>query len=117
MPTEAGRPFQETSDVQLPLLGYLLAGFVALIVLVPFCLSLFYPHSRERYDVARPALRSSEPKLETDPPADLQDYLRTQDERLSHAGVNPGNPITFQIPIDQAMDLIAARGLEGWPRP
>jgi hypothetical protein len=117
MPRETGKPFQETSDVQLPLLGYLLAGFAALIVVVPFSLWLFYPNSRERHDVAHPALQSSQPKLETNPPADLRKYLRAQKERLSRSGVNPGNPNTFQIPIDRAMDLIAARGLDGWPKP
>src|SRR5690242_17719955 len=115
MPKE--KPFQETSDVRLPLLGYLLAGFSALIVVVPFSLWLFYPNSYERRDVARPLLQSSQSKLETDAPADLHKYLHTQDERLSHPEVNPGNPITFQIPIDRAMDLIAARGLKGWPAP
>jgi hypothetical protein len=117
MPRETRKPFQETSDVQLPLLGYLLAGFAALIVVVPLSLWLFYPNSRERHDVALPALQSSQPKLETDPPADLREYLRAQEGRLSRSGVNPGNPNTFQIPINRAMDLIAGRGLEGWRKP
>jgi hypothetical protein len=115
MPKPTGKPAQETSDVRLPLLGYLLAGYVALIAGVPFSLWFFYPSSRERLDVTRPVIASAQPKLQTDPAADLREYQDAQSKRLSRLEVNPGNPNTFQIPIDRAMELIAARGLQGWP--
>jgi hypothetical protein len=105
------------SDVRLPFLGYLLAGFVVLVVGVPFSLWLAYPGSAERQIVTPPQLLSDAPKLQTDDRADLQQYLAAENARLAHLSVNPRKPNTFQIPIGRAMDLIAQRGLPGWPRP
>jgi hypothetical protein len=51
------------------------------------------------------------PRLQVDAPADLQRYLKQQNEVLdSYGWVDPKNGVV-RIPIDRAMDLLIQRGL------
>lgn len=51
-----------------------------------------------------------QPRLQVHPRADLQDYLRSEQEKLNSFGSDPING-AIHIPIDRAIDLVAERGL------
>ena len=51
------------------------------------------------------------PALQSDPPADLNDYNRRMQDRLNSAGWLDEDAGTVHMPIDRAMDLMVERGL------
>jgi hypothetical protein len=51
-----------------------------------------------------------QPRLQVHPRADLQSYLRSEQEKLNSYGTDPATGAA-RIPIDRAIDLVAERGL------
>jgi hypothetical protein len=112
--SSAGRT--ETRDVdarRIALFGGGLAGFILLALLL---LALIYgipPHPLP-FGFATGLFERNVPVLQADPHADLQAY-RVEKQRLLHGfgWVDRGAGIA-RIPIDEAMKIIAERGVPDW---
>jgi hypothetical protein len=57
------------------------------------------------------------PELQTDPQADLQDFERDQRATLSGYGWVDRSEGIARIPIEQAMQIVAARGAHAYDAP
>lgn len=112
-------PRHEQTDVRVGLLAKLGIGLVVLTILVIFAvLGLFRSVvSREtrleepRSPLAASPTRYSGPELELSPRAELQEKLATEREVLESYGWIDREAGVVHIPIEQAIDLVAARGL------
>lgn len=109
-------PGYETTDVHVLAVGKFAFALIA-IILVSLCLliGLFkYFQSREAANQAKtiePAKVFPEPQLQASPVLDLKAIRAEEDKLLSgYAWVDPQKGLV-RIPIDQAIDLIARRGL------
>jgi hypothetical protein len=58
-----------------------------------------------------------EPRLQADPPRDLEEFLASEDEFLTTYGWINREEGVVRIPIDRAMELVAERGLPEWEDP
>jgi hypothetical protein len=104
----------ERSDVPLPLAGALIAGFAAVLVLSIAGVALIYPNSRHGPSDA-PRLVTAKPRLEIDPATDLAAFRAQQQHELGGYGWVDRAHGVVRIPIDQAMQDVAAAGIKDWP--
>lgn len=99
-------------------IGVLVLMYVAAtVVYLPF---KYFAHERAKESppplpITAPAVHGvylpPEPRLQQDPGRDLQDYMAAENAKLNgYAWVNPQAGVV-SIPIQQAMDLIAQRGI------
>jgi hypothetical protein len=56
------------------------------------------------------------PRLQSDPPADLQKFLQAEHARLDSAGWDDKTQGAGHISISEAMRRIAASGIPDWPK-
>lgn len=56
------------------------------------------------------------PRLQVDPAADMQHFLATELARLNSRGWDDRSKGQGHIPIDEAMQRIAASGIPDWPK-
>ncbi len=104
----------EPADVNLRALGFLAAGVLLWLGLVPYFLSLGYPDAT-RDAFKAPTVEPPAPRLQTDPQKELAEFRAEKRQRLTTYGwVDQAHGIAH-IPIDEAMKRIAARGLPDWP--
>jgi hypothetical protein len=104
----------ENSDVPLPLAGALAAGFALVLVLSIVGVALIYPNSRHGPSDA-PRLVTAKPRPEIDPGADLAAFRAQQQSELGGYGWVDRAHGVVRIPIDRAMQDIAATGISDWP--
>jgi len=79
---------------------------------------LVFPQSMQhRTPSAPPALSADAPRLEISPRETLRNFDRSQAEFASGYGWVDRSRGIVRIPVRRAMELIAQRGLEGWPKP
>ncbi|HZS85645.1 MAG TPA: hypothetical protein VFA50_22450 [Stellaceae bacterium] len=106
----------ERRDVPIGVIGLLALFAVVWLAIVPLVLSFGYPQSvsdtTKRLRVAMP-----EPRLQTDPHADLLSLRQREDARLSSYGWVDRQKGIVHIPIDEAMAKLARDGIPGWPGP
>ena len=113
-------PGYETTDVHVWAAGKFALALIAIILVsLGLLIGLFkYFQSRETANQARtiePARVFPEPRLEANPVLDLKALRAEEDKLLSgYAWVDPQKGLV-RIPIDQAIDLIARRGLPSRP--
>jgi hypothetical protein len=106
----------EHSDVttRSALIAFLLtlSGLLASVLLVLW----LYPGLAidRRLPTAAPVYPS--PRLQADPAADMQRFLKSELARLNSAGWDDQAKDQGHIPIDQAMRRIAASGIPDWPK-
>jgi len=106
---------RETSDVSARLVGVLFAGLFSFVVISIVILGLIFRSSLSGPDKG-PTSLPPEPRLQTDPNADLAHFNAEAAARLAGYGyVDRANGIVH-IPIDEAMKQIAAQGIPDWPR-
>jgi hypothetical protein len=72
-----------------------------------------YPSARLDRSPALP--HYPEPRLQPDPPADMQAFYAAEMRRLSSSGWTDASHRTAHIPIEQAMRDVAHQGIAGWP--
>ncbi|WP_377805521.1 hypothetical protein ABNQ38_02460 [Azospirillum sp. A29] len=104
----------ETRDTP-PWLFLLLGGLAAgLIVTVVVSLLLIFPNAArdENHALTTPM---PEPRLQTDPVADLKRYKAQAMQRLTGYGWADRAHGIAHIPIEEAMRRVAERGIADWP--
>jgi len=104
----------ERSDADPRLIAAIAAGTAAFVALVPLTLRAAYP------SVARPAQFESLPQppqliWEITPRAALAASRSHDAARLTGYGWIDRQQGTVRIPIDRASEILAKRGLPGWP--
>jgi hypothetical protein len=90
----------------------LLVALLASVLLVRW----LYPGTAvdRRLPTALPAYPA--PRLQTDPAADMQRFLKDELARLNSRGWDDKAKGEGHIPIDEAMRRIAASGIPDWPK-
>jgi hypothetical protein len=113
-------PGYETTDVHVWAAGKFALALIAIILVsLGMLMGLFkYFQSREAANQAKtiePAKVFPEPQLQSNPVLDLK-AIRAEEDKLlsSYAWVDPQKGLV-RIPIDQAIELIARRGLPSRP--
>jgi len=109
----------ETRDANFKNLMFIAGGLVVLVVVtmlvVRGLLGLFGAHTEHPgafpATFATPDNRAPEPRLQSDPPADLASMRRGEDSVLeSYGWVNRDSGIV-RVPIDRAMVMLIKKGL------
>jgi hypothetical protein len=108
-------PGHETSDVNIWAIGKFAIALVIMTVLsLGLLIGLFrFFQSRDNPNAAKvdPVKTFPSPQLEQNEPRDLEQYRETEQKLLNgYAWVDPQKGVV-SIPIDQAIDLLAKRGL------
>jgi hypothetical protein len=108
----------ERSDVDPRLIGALALGVAIFLLVTPYALLAVYPNAADHRSGPQAGLpQPPAPRLQVHPKTDL-DRLRTKErERLTTYGWVDRERRIVHIPIEQAMELLAARGIAGWPSP
>lgn len=106
-------PSIEAPDVAARPVVFAVLGFFAFVGLSILGLRLYYD-----WDVHGPVVSPprpfAEPRLQSDPAADLRGFQAEQRRQLTgYAWVDQGQGLV-RIPIERAMDLIAARGANAY---
>jgi hypothetical protein len=90
----------------------ILIGLLASILLVWW----LYPKSTTDRRLPTPPPHYPEPRLQSDPAADMQAFLAAELARLNSGGWDDKTKGNGHIPIDDAMRRIAASGIPDWPQ-
>jgi hypothetical protein len=107
----------ERSDADPRLIGALALGVAVFLVATPYALLAVYPRAARLSPLPAGQPQPPAPRLQVDPKADL-DRLRAEErERLSTYGWADRERRIARIPVERAMELLAERGLAGWPSP
>jgi hypothetical protein len=105
----------EKSDWPLGTVGLVLLGTLIFLVIAPFVLIGAFP--RAVSDVSRAlTVEPPQPRLQTDPSDDLARFLVDEDKRLNTYYWIDKEKGIVHIPIEQAMQELAAEGIDGFPR-
>jgi hypothetical protein len=105
----------EHSDMSVAIIAALAAGILVYIVLTPFILTRFYRPALS--DVSRAlSIRPPARELQLNTAADLVKFRDEKEQQLdSYGWVDRGKGIAH-IPIGQAMQDVAARGIPDFPK-
>lgn len=114
--TSVPRPDYEHTDAAPRLVAALALGGAVFLVLTPYILFAIYPLARQEPPV-RLAEQPPAPRLQIDPRADLAALTAAKNAQLSSYDWTDRTKRIAHIPIDRAMQLVAQRGLAGWPKP
>ena len=108
----------QTSEINLRVVTWtaigLMISVIAVYVTVGGLFSLFkrqYASESAPSRITTPGRLPPAPRLQTSPPADLQQLLEAENAKLNSYGWVDKNAGVIRIPIDRAMDLLAQRGL------
>lgn len=108
-------PRHEATDVSLRfMLGLFALIGVTLLAMVWLAYALFPGEVRDQR-FAQPFPTYPSPRLQTDPAADMQQFLAAELQELNSAGWKDRGANVVHIPIDQAMRLVAKDGIPDWP--
>ena len=105
----------EKSDWPLGTIALVLLGTLVFLVIAPFVLMGAFP--RAVSDVSRAlTVEPPQPRLQTNPPEDLAQFLVDEDKRLNTYYWIDKEKGIVHIPIEQAMQELAEQGIDGFPR-
>jgi len=108
----------EQTDFRTTGIAWLAAGLALFVVATPLLMPLIFPQSMQhRKPLAPPALVANAPGLEVMPREDFRKIERSHAAFGSSYGWTDRSRGIVRIPIARAMELLAERGLEGWPKP
>jgi hypothetical protein len=105
----------ETSDADPRLLTALALGIAVFLLATPYLLIIGYPFATGAGAVPPNLPQPPEPRLQVDPASDLGRLRRYEIEQLQTFGWIDRDRGIVHIPIEQAMQHLADRGLQGWP--
>jgi hypothetical protein len=116
--TEEARFDYERSDIKGGDMAWLAGGLALFVVITPLLIPFVFPQSMQhRSPSAPPAMTSDAPQLEITPRADLQRFRHGEAQfEQSYSWTDRGKG-AVRIPVSRAMQLLAQRGLPGWPTP
>ncbi len=104
----------EPSDMSVAVVGWAALGVLLWLVLIPLILAWGYPASTGDTPKA-PTVLPPEPRLQSDPRADLLSYEAEKERRLESYGWVDRDKGIVHIPIEVAMKRLASRGIPDWP--
>jgi hypothetical protein len=105
----------ERSDADPRLVAALAIGVAVFLLAVPLIVRLSYPDASRLGYIGTDLPKPPEPRLQVRARDDLVRLRAAEHERLTGLGwLDRGQGIAH-IPIDDAMKLLATRGLPGWP--
>ena len=108
----------ERSDIRGGDMAWLAAGLAFFVIITPLLMPFVFPQSMQhRSPSAPPALTADAPQLEITPREDLRRFERGEAQFQQSYGWTDRSKGAVRIPISRAMQLLAARGLPGWPAP
>jgi hypothetical protein len=117
MSHEAGFDY-ERSDIRGRDIAWLAAGLALFVIVTPLAMPFVFPQSMQyRTPSAPPALSADAPQLGITPREDLRRFERSEAQFEQSYGWTDRSKGAVRIPIDRAMQLLAERGLPGWPMP
>jgi hypothetical protein len=105
----------ERADVPPSLLAKLAAGVAAFVIAVPLVMPLIYPQTRQSRPHRLPDIAAGAILLEVNPRAQLARFEKADLAALQQYGWIDRDHGIVQIPVSRAMELLAQRGLPGWP--
>jgi len=106
----------ERSDIGGRDIAWLAAGLALFVVTTPLLMPFVFPQSMQhRTPSAPPALNAEAPQLEVTPRSDRQRFQRNEAQFEQSYGWTDRSKGTVRIPISRALQLLAERGLPGWP--
>jgi hypothetical protein len=105
----------EKSDADPRLIGALALGIAIFLAATPFLLRAGYPAAERADSIAGPLPLPPEPRLQVGPKADLERVRAYERGRLETFGWTDRDRQIARIPIERAMQLLAERGIAGWP--
>lgn len=105
----------EQSDWPLGKIGLTLAAIFIILVISPFVMIAAFPTTPA--DVSRAlTLEPPQPRLQTDPSEDLEQFRSEEEKRLSSYYWVDKKKGIVHIPIEEAMKQVAEEGIDGFPR-
>lgn len=105
----------ERTDLSLRVIAIVALGILLLLGVAPLIMIGAFP--RGRGDVDRHlAITPPEPRLQTDPQADLGAYVRKEQHLLDSYGWVDRRRGIAHIPIEMAMERLARAGIPGFPQ-
>jgi hypothetical protein len=109
----------ERTDIESAAIAWLAAGVALFVVVNPLLMPLVFPQSMQHNNTpsAPPALSADSPLLEISARDHLRKLKRSEAEFANSYGWTDRSHDAVRIPVSRAMELIAQRGLEGWPKP
>jgi hypothetical protein len=105
----------ERSDADPRLIGTLAAGLVVFLIAVPMLLLAIYPDAEHRGVIVSDLPKPPPPRLQVNPKRDLDRLEAQENARLNGFGWADRDRQIAHIPIERAMQLLAGRGIAGWP--
>jgi hypothetical protein len=111
---ENPRTRRETSDIDVRAIGWIAVGLVVFLIGSIAILGAIFTDASRSPD-AGPSLLPPEPRLQTDPAADLRRFNARIAPLLSTYGYIDRAKGIVRIPIDEAMQLVIDRGISDWP--
>jgi hypothetical protein len=105
----------ERSDADPRLIAALAAGIAVFLAASPVLLRVIYPSATRIAGIERDLPQPAPPVLEVKPKLTLQTQRAREDALLEGYGQINRDGRVVRIPIERAMQLIAERGLDGWP--
>src|SRR6185437_12794700 len=105
----------ERSDISLYVIGIVALGILVLLGVTPLIMIGAFPLTRG--DVNRHlSITPPQPRLQTDPEADLAAYVRKEQHLLGSYGWVDREHGIAHIPIEIAMERLARTGVPGFPQ-
>jgi|SRR5689334_7032348 hypothetical protein len=105
----------EPEDVSLIVVGIVAIVIFVSVVVIPFILRGFYPHTVQ--DVARTqTVVPPAPDLQTNEPHDLGAFRAEEETRLNGYGWVDRAKGIVHVPIRQSMQDAVAHGIDGFPK-
>jgi hypothetical protein len=105
----------ERSDADPRLIAALAAGVAFFLLATPYLLQWAYPRADRLGGVPRGLPVPPAPQLQVRPRMDLDRLHADERARLDSYGWADKNHTIVRLPIERAMELLAERGLPGWP--
>jgi hypothetical protein len=105
----------EMSDVTFRLMATGLAGVLLTVLGCMVFVMWLYPDAVVDRRLGAPLPHYPAPNLQVDTHADLQKFEATELQQLDSAGWVDRAHNVVHIPIDDAMRLVAQRGIPDWP--
>lgn len=105
----------ERTDLSLSAVGIVALAILLLLIVAPLVMIGAFP--RARGDVDRHlSITPPEPRLQTDPAADLAAYVSKERQLLDSYGWVDKKQGIARVPIEVAMERLARTGIPGFPR-
>lgn len=107
----------ERSDADSRLISVLAIGVAVFLVVVPLIVAMLYRDATRLGRIPDGLPQPPAPRLQVNPATDLEHLRAQESERLdAFAWADHGRKY-IRIPIEQAMKLLAEKGIASWPSP